>query len=153
MFSLRPWSGVLGQHLCRPFRCLPWNWSSKNIIPSYPPTAFEPIQQNQCTMAMQEQRWTRCSCSGEITSSRNHPPAPFFLTPLNFAPTALTIIILPPTCFQEIISTPSSTHTPTAMNQKGQQYDRMVGSENYLQTLQDARALLRMMTASCPERG
>ena len=64
---------------------------------------------------------------GEITSSRNHPPAPFFLTPLNFAPTALTIIILPPTCFHETLSTPSSTHTVTAMNQKGRQCDRMVG--------------------------
>ena len=133
--------------------------SSRNlinlIIPSCPPTVFEPIQQSQCTMAMREQRWMRCSCSGEITSSCNHPPAPFFLTPLNFAPTAPTIIILPPTCFLEILSTPSSTHTPTAMNQKGQQCDRMVGSDNYLQTLtlQDARALLRMMTASCPERG
>ena len=68
--------------------------SSMNLIfwsynPCLPPTAFLNLfnkVNTQC--AMRGQRWMRCSCSGEITSSRNHPPAPFFVTPLNFAPTA-----------------------------------------------------------------
>ena len=104
---------------------LPWTWYSGILSPGTLQECNGWNFWNPSTKSneIHQQRWIGCSCNGEITSARNHPPSLFFVTPLNFALSAaghyhLAAKLLPR---NPQASSTSSTHT---MTMKQHQCDR-----------------------------